>query len=583
MHSDPAHQSNTRPISEHPQGSTHPRSSTASLHPRSRNESTAEAFRRFALPRVQACTAEYRSQEQAALARLARNAKSPAYAELHLEGTLTGPSLDLLPLDEDGAARLSKLDARLELLLRAFPQVETEITMCRLACTLVEEAWHTRARQPADPVETDCTCRLCNCLPTPPPRNAGDYAWRRSEGRPLTVRPWPQRHELDSVLTGGWNWTRQLNDLDKSLGYRFRFEDDILLFHEYKRVLSVIDIEELTQRTRQRLGHEFDRNSARALVGGLFAAHKRSVDEYWLKLHRQGAITLQQATPLDRTTYTLLQLMDCLFWHVSPDSELWQEEHLATLVLCRVLDDMTDARVDSLTGEISSLWLASMPTHDKALHAAAAVALVKYSCMPESHGDMWNSWLMPTTIVWMGLNGRHPLWFDGIAPSLPPADECPLCDLQSNACTTLLLSGTNLTLAPSRPAVALSPHSAELSDRCRAQSPRAWPTFHAELQAFEALHGAWQGEVDTVWEILRRTYVAAVDACMGDASPSRPLEVQRDAGAVGAELFHTLHHPQTGREDAALLAYMYGCAHPHFLWNAMAYRPSSLDGDWLDG
>lgn len=32
-----------------------------------------------------------------------------------------------------------------------------------------------------------------------------------------------------------------------------------------------------------------------------------------------------------------------------------------------------------------------------------------------------------------------------------------------------------------------------------------------------------------------------------------------------------------------MLAYMFGRAHPHFLWNATGYRPTGFEGDWLDG
>lgn len=543
----------------------------------------SEQFRQLVFARLKPCAEEYRRQELLALARFSTGANARPYLSLHLEGTLAGTPSRLLPPDEAGTARLDRLDSRLAPLGAEFPQVGTEIAMCRLTCTLLEEAWRTRAEGAVPSRETVCACGLCGCLPTPPYRSADDYRWRRSDGPPLVVRPWPRHAELDSVLRGGWNYGRQLNDFDRDMGCRFLFEDDILIFHEYKRIVSVLDMEELTVRTRQRLGRVFHRNSARALVAGLFAAHKRSADEHWLKLHRGGAVTLPQGTPLDRTSYTLLQLLDCLFWHVSPDTELWQEEHLAILVLSRVLDDMPDVRVDALTGEISNFWLADMAGHDKALHAAAAVALVKYSCMPEAHGRMWNTWLMPATIVWMGLTGRHPLWFDGILPSAPSTDGCLLCDLLPTACSTLLTAGTTFGFAARPVSATLGTGLAELSTRCRARCPEVWPLFHDELRAFEALHGPWTGDVDTTWEILRRTYIAAVAASTGNPTTAHALRVQKDAGAVGAELFHRLHHPRTGREDTALLAYMFGCAHPHFLWNAVAHRPASLDGDWIDG
>ena len=74
-----------------------------------------------------------------------------------------------------------------------------------------------------------------------------------------------------------------------------------------------------------------------------------------------------------------------------------------------------------------------------------------------------------------------------------------------------------------------------------------------------------------------------MSATVAAPSPARAREVQQDSGAVGCEYFYTLYDPQTGREDTALLAYMFGCAHPHFLWNATGYRPTDLAGDWLDG
>ncbi|MFE7173978.1 hypothetical protein [Streptomyces sp. NPDC057616] len=502
-----------------------------------------------------------------------------------MEGALHLARPAFLPPDEEGQARLRRLDTSLRVIEAAFPQVGTDIELCRLTCAMLEGAWRSRALTPprAEERTAVCDCPLCRALPTPPARTLDDYGWRQSAGRPLTVKTWPHRRELDSVLTGGWSWTRQMNDLEQDLGHRHRFEDDILVFHEYKRVIDTIDTTRLTQHVEDRLAENFSTNSARALVSGLFAAHKRSVDEYWLRQHHAGNVVLPQTNPLDQGTYSILQILDCLFWHVAPDSELWQEENLASLLLCRAIDDMADVRADALTGEISNFWLADMPTHTKALYAACAIAIVKYGCMPEAHRPMWNTWLMTTTIVWMGLTGRHALWFDGITQGLPPAEGCALCDLQPNPCSGILTDGATLTIAPRRSAPALSAGTAELSARCRAQHPETWPLFDAELHAFEALHGPWHGDIDSTWEILRRTYIAAVEASRTDPSPARARHVQQDAGMVGSEKFHTLHDPRTGREDTALLAYMFGGAHPHFLWNATGYRPTGVAGDWLDG
>ncbi|WAZ25839.1 hypothetical protein STRCI_007363 [Streptomyces cinnabarinus] len=545
----------------------------------------ANALARLFAQHIDGSTEQFRDCQNADEERLDALIPPPA-TPLRVAGAIQPAPRAFLPPDEEGQARLRRLDASLRLIEAAFPQVSTDAEVCRLTCTMLEGAWRSRALTPPREQEqtTDCSCSLCRRLPTPPARTLTDYSWRQSAGRPLTVKTWPYRRELDSVLTGGWSVVRQMNDLEQDLGYRHRFEDDILLFHEYKRVIDDIDTAHLTQLVEGRLAESFSTNSARALVCGLFAAHKRSVDEYWLQQHHAGNVVLPQTNPLSQGTYSVLQMMDCLFWHVSPDTELWQEEHLASLLLCRVVDDMTDVRVDALTGEISNFWLADMPTHTKALYAASAIALVKYGCLPEAHQrPMWNTWLMPSTVVWMGLTGRHALWFDGITEGLPPAEDCPLCDLRPDACTGLLTDGATLTIAPRPSAPDLSPRTAELSARCRAQHPETWPLFDAELHAFEALHGPWQGCVDSTWEILRRTYIAAVEASRAEPSTARARQIQQDSGAVGAEFFYALYEPETGREDTALLAYMFGCAHPHFLWNATGHRPSDVTGDWLDG
>jgi hypothetical protein len=546
-----------------------------------------DALARLLAQHVKGSTQEYLACQEAARQRLDALGFPRVGTTLQVEGALRLARPAFLPPDEEGEARLRHLDAGLRLIEAAFPQVGTDAEICRLTSAMLEGAWRSRAlarpREREEDRITTCACPLCRRLPTPPARTLEDYRWRQSAGRPLTSKTWPYRRELDSVLTGGWSWTRQMNDLERDLGHRHRFEDDILVFHEYKRVVDTIDTTRLTHFIEGRLAENFSTNGARALVSGLFAAHKRSVDEYWLQQHDAGSVTLPQTSPLDQSTYSILQMLDCLFWHVAPDTELWQEENLASLLLCRAIDDMADVRADALTGEISNFWLADMPTHTKALYAACAIAIVKYGCMPEAHSPMWNTWLMTTTIVWMGLTGRHALWFDGITQGLPPTEDCALCDLQPNPCSGILTDGTTLTIAPRPTAPALSPRAAELSARCRVQYPETWSLFDAELHAFEALHGPWHGNTDGAWEILRRTYIAAVEASRAAPSTARARDVQQDSGAVGAEMFHTLHDPRTGREDTALLAYMFGAAHPHFLWNATGYRPSDVAGDWLDG
>lgn len=132
-------------------------------------------------------------------------------------------------------------------------------------------------------------------------------------------------------------------------------------------------------------------------------------------------------------------------------------------------------------------------------------------------------------------------WFDGIIDGFPTAEDCPLCGIEPNACAGLLSGGVTLHIGPQRAARNLSPVAERLSERCRAERPRAWPLFHTELAAFEALHGPWRGNIDNAWTILRRTCVAAVLASL-------------DGGAEGG--VHRLAHPpmpaQRPRETAGM-------------------------------
>ncbi|MFI7241474.1 hypothetical protein [Streptomyces qinglanensis] len=533
---------------------------------------------------IKSSTDDFKQREKIGIARcdMAVRREDRHRAIFPVEGVLSRTPREFTALDEHGAERLRRLEAGLAVVQEDFPGLETGVALCRLSCALLEGAWRERAASPDAPADDDtCACALCAHLPEPLPRGLEDYDWRRSDGRPLRVKTWPERKELDSVLTGGWVWTRKMNDSERDLGLRFRHQDDILVLHEYKRVEAAIEVSESARRVRRGLTRDRTSNGARALLCGLYAAHKRAVDEYWLDQHVAGAVALPQRTPLDKPSYALLQLMDCLFWHVSPDEELWQEEHLAALVLCRVLNDMTDVRADAVTGEASNFWLSSMSTHDKALYGACVVALLKYGCMPESHGLRWNSWLMNTTVVWEGLTGRHALWFDGITDGLPAREDCLLCGIEPNACTGLLTGGVALEVGATPLVEHLGAAAAALSARCRREQPAVWRLFDRELAAFEALHGEWRGNVGSVWEILRRTYVAGVRACLAGGRGARA--VQTDSGEVGAALFHTLHRPPACKEDTALLSYMFGCAHPHFLWNAQGYAPSAVVGDWLDG
>ncbi len=547
---------------------------------------TVSTFAELIRTNVRPCSRRYLEREKAGNARLTAASDgtgSPLRESIFFRGVLNYPARALMPPDEQGQARLHDLDRHLASIQRVFPNTSTDALMCRLACELLESAWRERAEAGRAGMEAPagCACRLCTHLPTPRQRRLEDYDWRKSSGAPLTVKTWPYRQELDSVLCGGWVWTRKMNDSDQDIGLRYRYEDDILVFQEYKRVAKSIDIESLHQKVGEESTRQASSNGSRALVSGLFSTFKRSVDEYWLAHHASGFVTLPQANPFDKQTYALLQILDCLFWHVPPDDELWQEANLASLILCRVLDDMTDTRADAVTGEISNFWLSSMSTHDKAMYAACAIALVKYGCMPEAHSVLWNTWLMDTTIVWMALTGRHALWFDGIIDELRPVRDCPLCGIEPNSGAGLLSGGVTLKFGPQIRANSLCRQARRLSEQCRAHAPDVWPLFERELAAFEAIHGEWHGDHETTWEILSRTYVAGVEACLagGKGAP----EVQNDAGAVGTELFHALNAPPTWKEDTALLAYMFGCAHPHFLWNCVGYSGGAVAGDALDG
>jgi hypothetical protein len=549
----------------------------------------AELVRAHRQPAVPAL----RKAEQAVWARWDAASPPPHAAALFQVPSVLGTTPhDSREPDEPAARRLRELAVHLDALGAAFPAIRTDITLCRDTCELLEAAWRTRADHGDQPARADgqpCGCALCTCLPDAPARQPGDYTWRRSDGRPLAVKVWPYRRELDCVLTGGWVWTRGLNDTDRDLGLRARYEDDILTFHEYRRVIDTLDAGRLAGNALDGLAARFSVNGARALVVGLFAAYKRRVDEYWLGRHAAGTLPLSPATRLDLPTYAMLQLMDCLFWHVPPDRELWQETSLAALLMCRVLDDMTDVRADALTGEISNFWLSAMSTHDKALYAACAIAMVKFGCTPEAHGEVWNAWLMPSTMAWMALTGRHALWFDGIAPNSPvaPEQDCVLCGLYPTTGEGLWSGGLTLRSGPRPVATALSEAGLQLTERCRNDCPIAWPLLRREMAAFEALHGPWRGNVDTCWPILRRTYVAAV-AAMLTQNTGTARAIQVDAGAVGAEMFHALNNPgsdpnTTARDDTALLAYLTGCAHPHFLWNCLGHAHGQVHSDWLDG
>lgn len=86
-----------------------------------------------------------------------------------------------------------------------------------------------------------------------------------------------------------------MNDSDRDLGLRLRHEDDILVLHEYKRVEAAIEVSATARAVEQRLAEDRTTNGARALICGLYAAYKRSVDEYWLKRHVVSTTSLPSA------------------------------------------------------------------------------------------------------------------------------------------------------------------------------------------------------------------------------------------------------------------------------------------------
>jgi len=177
----------------------------------------------------------------------------PVPTTLPMAGALTGAPREFARTDHPAAARLRRLDARLTVIGQAFPAMESDIQLCRLTCAMLEGAWHERVHGPRTVPSAPCACALCALLPVPPRRDVNDYLWRRSDGRPLSVKIWPYRPELDSVLTAGWVWLRKVNDHEIDLGLRNRYEDDILAFHEYKRVVNAVDVEQTTRSTYQRL------------------------------------------------------------------------------------------------------------------------------------------------------------------------------------------------------------------------------------------------------------------------------------------------------------------------------------------
>lgn len=296
----------------------------STTHPSTAPDRVSRDLADLVLANIAPPTEEHERVRVTGMARMAAvtiNDRQPMPMTLPIAGALAGAPREFGRMDEDAAARLCQLDARLTVIGQAFPAMEFDIELCRLTCAMLEGAWHERVHGPRTAPVAPCACALCNLLPVPPRRDLNDYRWRRSDGRPLTVKIWPYRTELDSVLTAGWVWLRKVNDHEVDLNLRHRYKDDILAFHEYKRVVNAIDVEQATRSSYENLNGAFDVNGARALVSGLFANHKRTVDEYWIRRHQAGTTRIPPASPFDIATYALLQLFDCLLWHFSPDIE----------------------------------------------------------------------------------------------------------------------------------------------------------------------------------------------------------------------------------------------------------------------
>ncbi len=153
------------------------------------------ALTRLLEQRIHGCTERYRRCENSARLRLDALRSGPSRTTLHVEGALRAQPRPFLPPDEEGRARLRQLDTRLRMIEAAFPQVGTDAEICRLTSTMLEGAWRSRALTPPVKEEptTPCSCPLCRRLPSAPSRTLGDYRWRRSAGRPLTVKTWPYR------------------------------------------------------------------------------------------------------------------------------------------------------------------------------------------------------------------------------------------------------------------------------------------------------------------------------------------------------------------------------------------------------
>ena len=94
----------------------------------------ADSLARLMAERVKGCTELYRRCENAAQQRLDALGSPRHGTTLRVEGALRLAPRALLPPDEEGYARLRRLDTRLRTIEAAFPQAGTDIEVCRLTC-----------------------------------------------------------------------------------------------------------------------------------------------------------------------------------------------------------------------------------------------------------------------------------------------------------------------------------------------------------------------------------------------------------------------------------------------------------------
>lgn len=150
----------------------------------------ADTLAGFLVERINGSTEEYRRCQNAAQQRLDACGSPHAGTTVHLEGALQMPARALLPPDEEGYARLRRLDTSLRMIEAAFPQVSTDVELCRLTCLMLEGAWRSRALVPPREEEQTaaCACPLCRQLPTPP-----HGRWVTTAGGRAPVVPSPRR------------------------------------------------------------------------------------------------------------------------------------------------------------------------------------------------------------------------------------------------------------------------------------------------------------------------------------------------------------------------------------------------------